>query len=127
VIVEGSEEEALEFLEEVATIILKQLKLVFKRSEDFLPRQDRRFHLDTTKSPLEQFQSIVIEELTLIEISLRQVKDAIRESAARERAEDIVRVVSLVHYLRDLVLILIPDEMLNPAAASSSQQLSSSQ
>lgn len=118
IITDGPESESLEFLEEVATVILKQLKLVFKRSEDFLPKQDRRFQLDITKSALEQFQSIIVEELTLLEVSLRQVKDVIRECAARERAEDVVRVVSLVHYLRDLTLILIPDDIINPASAS---------
>lgn len=118
IIEKGTEAEALEFLEEVATVILRQLKLVFKRSEDFLPKQERRFQLDTKKPMLDQFSTIIVDELTIIEVSLRQTKDAIRESAVRERAEDIVRVVSLVHYLRDLMLILVPDDIINPVATA---------
>lgn len=55
---------------------------------------------------LEQIQAIFLEELAVIESSVRQVRDIIRDKAMTERAEDVVAVVSTVHFLRDIMYIV---------------------
>jgi len=67
---------------------------------------DRNFKLDTTKPMLEQIQAVLMEELTTFDISVRQVRDIIRDKAMTERIEDVVAVVSVVHFLRDLMYIV---------------------
>jgi hypothetical protein len=85
----------------------KQLRLVYKRTENQLPPYPKLpYRLDPNVPEMEQYSGIMLEEMSMIDWSLRQIRDVIRDKALRERVEDIVCVVSLVHYLRDLMLIL---------------------
>ena len=91
---------------------LRQVTTLVWRSEDLLkpaPFADVRTFEDDV--PLNQIRSIINAELMNLDAITRSLVPIIRSAAISEKIEDTVTVVNIVHFARDLLFVLVLDEV----------------
>jgi len=80
---------------------LKTLKDIIKNNKDLLKEYQRDFKVDKTLDKLPQAQSIIIEELTVLTLHLKDIKDQlssllVKDSIKQDETNDAVAVVQML-------------------------------
>jgi Leucine-rich repeat (LRR) protein len=99
--------------------LARQLKTLIWRSEDILKPAPfataRSFEND---DPLTQIKVVLTGELMALDAHLRSLLPIIRTAAINEKIVDTVNVVNIVHFIRDLLFILVLEESRGPSVNS---------